>query len=87
MAWTACSRPKEELADRLDFLEARRNGQFGEEQWAYPEQNNVHTLRNRLAFLTEAVTADAAAPDPQGPGAEHGGPGDAQADIDEAQNA
>ena len=78
--------PKEELTDRLDFLEARRNGQFGAEQWAYQEENNIHTLRNRLAFLTAAVTADAPAPDPQGPGAERGGPGDAQADIEEAQN-
>ena len=42
--------PKDRLKDRLDFLEARRNGQYGE-KWDYNRSNNIHTLRNRLDYV------------------------------------
>ena len=37
---------KEQLKPRLDFLEARRNQNFGE-VYDFQESNNIHTLRNR----------------------------------------
>lgn len=54
--------PKERLEDRLEWLKARRNPQFGAVQWDYRESNNIHTLRNRLDFLhtVEDEVADAA---------------------------
>ena len=44
--------PKERLKDRLDFLEAQRNGQYGE-KWDYKKSNNIHTPRNRLDYVKE----------------------------------
>lgn len=50
--------PAEQLADRLDYLEAYRNRQFGQ-QWDFQEKNNIHSLQNRdtnpafLAWLAE----------------------------------
>ena len=46
--------PKERLKDRLGFLEAQRNGQFGE-KWDHKKSNNIHTLRNRLDYVKGAV--------------------------------
>lgn len=37
---------KSRLQPRLDFLAERRNKQFGK-QFNFPEENNVHTYRNR----------------------------------------
>jgi NADH-quinone oxidoreductase subunit I len=37
---------KEQLKPRLDFLEARRNKNYGE-VYDFEESNNIHTLRNR----------------------------------------
>jgi NADH-quinone oxidoreductase subunit I len=37
---------KDQLKPRLDFLEARRNQNFGE-VYNFEEKNNIHTLRNR----------------------------------------
>ncbi len=48
--------PMERLRDRLNWLEESRNPQFGT-YWDYPEENNVHTLRNRLEFAREAIEA------------------------------
>ena len=42
--------PKERLKERLEFLEAQRNGQFGE-KWDHKKSNNIHTLRNRLDYV------------------------------------
>lgn len=42
--------PKERLKDRLDWLERRKNPQFGQ-RWDFQEENNIHTLRNRLDYL------------------------------------
>jgi NADH-quinone oxidoreductase subunit I len=53
--------PKAQLADRLAFLERRRNRQFGDTQWAFRIDNNIHTLRNRLDYAV--AEAHAAAPD------------------------
>ena len=60
--------PKERLQDRLDFLAERRNGQFGK-VWDYKEENNIHTLRNRLAYLDaiEETLSDAAEEAPPKP--------------------
>lgn len=38
---------KEQLKPRLDFLEAKRNKNFGEDVYQFEEKNNIHTLRNR----------------------------------------
>ena len=57
--------PKERLVDRLDFLERRRNRQPAGD-WKHREDNNVHTLRNRLDYIAgveEAISrADEAEP-------------------------
>lgn len=37
---------KENLKDRLDFLEKKRNANFGE-VYDFDKKNNIHTLRNR----------------------------------------
>jgi NADH-quinone oxidoreductase subunit I len=52
--------PKERLKDRLDWLERRKNPQFGV-RWDFREENNIHTLRNRLDYLAliEAAVAGA----------------------------
>jgi NADH-quinone oxidoreductase subunit I len=52
--------PKERLKDRLDFLEARRNGQYGE-KWDYQKSNNIHTSRNRLDYAKELAAESAEA--------------------------
>lgn len=46
--------PEERLSDRLGWLEAERDGQFGQ-YWDFKRKNNVHTLRNRLDYAREAV--------------------------------
>ena len=48
--------PKERLADRLAFLERRRNNapQGG---WQYKPENNVHTLRDRLDYIARVEDA------------------------------
>lgn len=38
--------PKERLTDRLNYLENYKNPQFGE-QWDFPEENNIHSVRDR----------------------------------------
>lgn len=38
--------PKEQLQPRLDFLEERRNKNYGE-VYNFEKKNNIHTLRNR----------------------------------------
>ena len=61
--------PKERLTDRLSFLERRRNRQFGE-AWDYQEENNVHTLRNRLDYLAGLEEAVARADEHEPPNTE-----------------
>jgi NADH-quinone oxidoreductase subunit I len=39
--------PKERLKDRLDWLAAQRNPQFGEDAWDHQPENNKHSLQNR----------------------------------------
>ena len=60
--------PKERLTDRLDFLEKRRNGQFGQ-HWDFKHKNNIHTLRNRLDYVKQIADAvdDVTEADPQEP--------------------
>lgn len=41
---------KSQLKDRLDFLEERRNQNFGE-VYEFDKSNNIHTLRNRQDLL------------------------------------
>lgn len=43
---------KSEVAGRLDFLEKRRNPNFGE-VYDFDPRNNIHTLRNREEVLRE----------------------------------
>jgi len=38
--------PKEELKERLDYLRAYKNRQFGQ-FWDFQEENNIHSVRNR----------------------------------------
>ncbi len=50
--------PKERLTDRLNFLELRRNNAPAGD-WKHRQDNNVHTLRNRLDYmagLEEAIS-------------------------------
>ena len=63
--------PKARLEDRLAFLERRRNRQPAGD-WQHKEENNVHTLRNRLDFVArvEDALAEVADPDPAEPLAE-----------------
>ncbi|WP_094550819.1 NuoI/complex I 23 kDa subunit family protein [Rubricoccus marinus] len=42
--------PKERLTDRLNFLQLRRNGAPSGD-WKHRQDNNVHTLRNRLDYM------------------------------------
>lgn len=51
--------PAERLTDRLNYLEQYRNQQFGQ-QWDFKEENNIHSLRNRLNWLAEEVEHDEA---------------------------
>jgi NADH-quinone oxidoreductase subunit I len=46
--------PKEHLADRLHWLERKRNPQFGQ-KWDFRRENNIHTVRNRLDFAVGAA--------------------------------
>jgi NADH-quinone oxidoreductase subunit I len=59
--------PKERLKDRLDWLERRKNPQFGE-RWDHPRSNNIHTLRNRLDYLRQIEAAVAEADEEAPPG-------------------
>lgn len=56
--------PKEHLTDRLNFLERKRNGQFGQ-AWDFQRSNNIHTVRNRLEYAVAAARAEAPEHDPQ----------------------
>lgn len=56
--------PKEELADRLAFLERQRNRSFAAEPWTFRRENNIHTLRNRLDYAVAAAQAEAPQHDP-----------------------
>jgi NADH-quinone oxidoreductase subunit I len=38
--------PKEDLADRLEYLKNYRNNQFGQ-FWDFQEENNIHSVRDR----------------------------------------
>jgi NADH-quinone oxidoreductase subunit I len=38
--------PKEDLAERLDYLRNYRNNQFGQ-FWDFQEENNIHSVRDR----------------------------------------
>jgi NADH-quinone oxidoreductase subunit I len=58
--------PKEFLADRLAFLERRKNQQFGQ-HWDFKRENNIHTLRNRLDFAVAEADAEAKEMDPAEP--------------------
>lgn len=56
--------PKERLADRLDFLNTRRNPNTADDAWQYKESNNRHSLRNSpflssLADDMKGTSADA----------------------------
>ncbi|MEM1043392.1 MAG: NADH-quinone oxidoreductase subunit I [Bacteroidota bacterium] len=55
--------PKEFLADRLAFLERKKNPQFGQ-QWDFKRENNVHTLRNRLDYALAEAQEEALETDP-----------------------
>lgn len=55
--------PKERLEDRLRWLARNRNPQLSSNYWEYPEENNIHTLRDRLSFVKElAPHADGGTP-------------------------
>jgi len=56
--------PMSQVSDRLGFLERQRNGQFGEVQWEYRRENNIHTLRNRLDYAVAEAHAEAPQHDP-----------------------
>ncbi|MEX0820999.1 MAG: NADH-quinone oxidoreductase subunit I [Rhodothermales bacterium] len=51
--------PKEQLKDRLDYLDAYKDPQFGQ-QWQFPKENNIHSLKDRqfLSFLADQVSGD-----------------------------
>ena len=49
-------KPKALVADRLDFLARQRNGQYGQ-HWDFKPSNNIHTLRNRLAYVGAVAEA------------------------------
>jgi NADH-quinone oxidoreductase subunit I len=49
--------PKEHLEDRLDYLADQRNDQFGK-HWEFQRQNNIHTVRDRLAYVTAEQIAE-----------------------------
>ena len=61
--------PKERLQDRLDWLERRKNPQFGQ-RWDFQRSNNVHTLRTRLDYLAQIEGALAEADDEEPPNTE-----------------
>ena len=39
--------PAERLTDRLDYLHDYKNQQYGRQPWAFKEDNNLHSLRDR----------------------------------------
>ena len=49
--------PKERLKDRLDWLAAQRNPQFGHDEWDRPEANNRHSLKARPFLKALAQSA------------------------------
>jgi NADH-quinone oxidoreductase subunit I len=51
--------PKEQLKDRLEYLAAYKDPQFGQ-HWEFRKENNIHSLRDRhfLAYLTEEMQED-----------------------------
>ncbi len=51
--------PKEQLKDRLEYLDAYKDRQFGQ-QWDFRHENNIHSLKDRkfLAYLAEQVSED-----------------------------
>ncbi len=58
--------PKEFLADRLAYLDRQKNPQFGQ-RWAFPKENNIHTLRNRLDYAVAEAHVEAKETDPAEP--------------------
>jgi NADH-quinone oxidoreductase subunit I len=46
---------EEALRPRLDFLEQRRNANFGEEIFHHDKRNNIHTLRNRDEVMKDGI--------------------------------
>ena len=46
--------PVERLTDRLDYLHHYKNQQYGKQPWAFKEDNNLHSLRDRR-FLQALV--------------------------------
>ncbi len=48
--------PAARLKERLDYLEAYKNGQEEAEPWQHPEDNNLHSLKDRhhLATLVDS---------------------------------
>ncbi len=48
--------PVERLKDRLEYLEAYKNRQEEAEPWQHPEENNLHSLKDRH-HLTQLVNA------------------------------
>jgi NADH-quinone oxidoreductase subunit I len=53
--------PAERLKDRLDYLAAEKNVQFGQ-QWDYQESNNKHSLRDRKFLKWLSTSDDVASP-------------------------
>ncbi len=55
--------PKERLKDRLEYLDAYKDRQFGQ-QWDFRHENNIHSLKDRhfLAYLAEQVGEDVKEP-------------------------
>ncbi len=53
--------PKEQLKDRLEYLDNYKDPQFGQ-QWDFRHENNIHSLKDRhfLTYLTQTIEEDVA---------------------------
>lgn len=53
--------PKEQLKDRLEFLDNYKDPQFGQ-QWDFRHENNIHSLKDRhfLTYLAQTIEEDVA---------------------------
>jgi len=51
--------PKEQLKDRLEYLDGYKDPQFGQ-HWDFRHENNIHSLKDRhfLAYLAEEFVRD-----------------------------
>jgi NADH-quinone oxidoreductase subunit I len=51
--------PKERLKDRLEYLDAHKDPQFGQ-HWHFLHENNIHSLKDRhfLAYLSQEMVRD-----------------------------